>query len=862
MIEAPLVRAACRYPRSVTAVAVLVTALLVVYVAGALRLDTNPDRLLDPNLPYLKTERALNEAFPQMADSIVVVLDGPSAARSEAAARRLISRFKSETKLISSVYAPAESEFFARNGLLYLERPELEALTERLSEAAPYLGALAQDTSLRGLFSIIARSLDEDIPAAQREQLAKMLGTIADTVEAQADGRPQQIAWRDALMGNMGGSAGGARRFIVVQPRFDFARFNYAQDALQAVRRLVTAEREADPTVRIRLTGEVPMDADELESVEKEMTFATLLSLGLVLVLLVIALRSAAIVFGVVVTLVVGLVWTAAFAAFAVGSLNLISASFAVLFIGFGVDFGIQFGLRYREEAAEDSDRNAALARTATGVGPALTLAAATAAVGFFSFTPTSYRGLAELGIIAGASMFFGLLANLTVLPALIKLLPHKTRPLARTSGTLTRTRSLLERRWRVVLYCAAGAAAASALVAPYARFDFNPLNMKDPTTESVAAFIELLRDPGTSPYTIEVLAANVTEAQNVAAKLQKLPVVDKTVTLASFVPEAQQEKLASIQDMGVVLAPLMVAGASGVPPAGTADEARAYTMLREKLMKAGAQRPEDPSARTMLRLASALERLQAMPGWPEKTVPELRQRIVSDLPQQLGDLQRLLQPAAVTVAEVPPDVAARYVAPDGRARIEVFPKEDLTNNDALRRFVREVQAVVPQATGAPVALLEGGDAVVRACMQAAALALAGSFLLLALVLRGVRDVIFVLLPMVLAALLTTAMSVIVDLPFNLANVIALPLLVTMTVAYGIYLVMRERAQKELAELLESSTPRAVLFSALTTAVAFGSMAFSAHRGMSSMGLLLAISLLFALLSTLIVLPALLAARR
>jgi predicted RND superfamily exporter protein len=126
-------------------------------------------------------------------------------------------------------------------------------------------------------------------------------------------------------------------------------------------------------------------------------------------------------------------------------------------------------------------------------------------------------------------------------------------------------------------------------------------------------------------------------------------------------------------------------------------------------------------------------------------------------------------------------------------------------------------------------------------------------------VLRSIVASIQVLLPLALALALTIAVMALLGMSFNFANVIALPLLLTLGVAFGIYLVLRHREAGSVAVLLASSTPRAVLFSALTTLVSFASLMASSHRGTSGMGALLAICLSLALVCTLIVLPALFA---
>ena len=219
------------------------------------------------------------------------------------------------------------------------------------------------------------------------------------------------------------------RRFIVIQPVLDFASLQPASKGMRAVRRLA-AENDLDPAhgVRIRLTGSVALEDEELQSVEQGMGLAALLSLTLVMGLLLVGLRSGRLIVATAAALIMGLIWTAAFAFAALGALNLMSVAFAVLFIGLSVDFGIHFGLRYQEAVDARDGHAEALRRAASGVGGALTLCAVAAAIGFYSFLPTDYRGLAELGLIAGTGMFVALFANMTVLPAFLTLMPLRPR--------------------------------------------------------------------------------------------------------------------------------------------------------------------------------------------------------------------------------------------------------------------------------------------------------------------------------------------------------------------------------------------------------------------------------------------------
>jgi len=221
-----------------------------------------------------------------------------------------------------------------------------------------------------------------------------------------------------------------------------------------------------------------------------------------------------------------------------------------------------------------------------------------------------------------------------------------------------------------------------------------------------------------------------------------------------------------------------------------------------------------------------------------------------------LEDLRLALEADRVELEDLPEDVRAQWLTADGQARVLVRPAWQIEDNGELRAFAQAILAEVPHATGTPIVVVEGGRAVVQAFEQASALALVLITILLAVVLRNLRDVILVLAPVALAAVLSAASAVLLGLSLNFANVIVLPLLLGLGVSGAIHVVMRERQQ---GDMVGSSTPRAVVFSGLTTIASFGSLALSDHLGLASMGQLLSIAIVWSLVCSLVVLPSMLA---
>jgi hopanoid biosynthesis associated RND transporter like protein HpnN len=447
---------------------------------------------------------------------------------------------------------------------------------------------------------------------------------------------------------------------------------------------------------------------------------------------------------------------------------------------------------------------------------------------------------------------------NITILPALLSRLPVPRRRPPRVADSAS-LQGWIQRHARTILGVSTVIVIASASLLPAARFDLNPLNLKDGSTEGVAAFRMLASDPGNSPYTIQVLAPSLAEADRLATRLAALPEVDKTLTLSTFVPTAQEEKLSIIEGLQFALAGALEPMATSEAIAATEEvtSMREFTARLGNLTGATAYRPEFTTSLT--RLHGLLQQLAARPDGLEALVPRLRTQLIGDLSATLTRLSRLLEAAPITLESLPATLRATYIANDGRARIQVMPKADLNDNQAMREFVRAVQREAPEATDAPVELYEGSRVVISACITASLWALVLTLILHIVVLHGVLDALLVAAPLVLAMMLTVATSVLCGVPFNFANIIALPLLIGLNNAYGAYLVVRKHSAADVSGLLASSTPRAILFSGITAIASFGVLGISKHPGMAGMGILISVSLSYAIVCALIVLPALMA---
>lgn len=830
-----------------------VTLGLVWFTSERLGMNTDTASLISDALPWRQREIALDRAFPRNKGLLAVVVDGATPDIADDAAESLTTALNNEPDFFRSARRPDGGPFFRSHGLLFLSVDEVRDMADQLVRAQGFIGPLAADPSARGLLASLSLAL-RGVAEGQADlaQLTPALTAIDTALASVLDGKPRPMAWSTLLTGRAP-IPRELRRFILVQPVLDYADLSpggRATDELRAtIRRLdLTPERG----VKISITGEIALSDEEFSSVAEGMGVATAASLALVTLFLFAALRSWRLILPILCTLLAGLIATAAFAAATVGALNLISVAFAVLFVGIAVDFGIQFSVRYREERARHDDLGLALRMAGRTIGMPLSLAALTTAAGFLSFLPTDYKGVSQLGLIAGAGMLIALVANLTVLPALITLARPKGEPRSigfLWAGGLDRW---LARRARHVVGVAFLLAVAGVIAMPRLSFDFDPLHLKDPKTESMRTLLGLMDDPQTTPYTIDILTPNIPAAAALAARLEKLPEVAYAVTLSGYVPTEQAPKLAALADAAEFLLPTL-SPPTIKPPPDAAELVKALGDAETRLRAVARGPTNDARARALL----LADRMRAVATAGPTALAQVGPVLVTGLSARLDDLKATLSGGPVDLESLPESLRRDWVAADGSARVQVYPKGDVRTNAALRRFVMAVRAVAPEATGAPVSIQESANTIVGAFKFAGMAALGAIAIILGVALRRALDVFLVLAPLVLAGLLTGLTLVVTGQPLNFANIIALPLLLGVGVAFDIYFVLRWRFG--LDKPLVSSTARAVAFSALTTTTAFGSLMLSSHPGTAGLGVLLTLSLAYTLLTTLFFLPALLA---
>ncbi|WP_434148333.1 MMPL family transporter [Methylocaldum gracile subsp. desertum] len=842
-------------PWLVTLLFLIASGFTLQYTMENLKFDTNTADMISTELPFQKNRIKLEKAFPQDVSTIILLVEGKTPEETADAVKLIGEKLRQNRTEIKSVHIPDEGEFFARNGLLYLDLEELEDLSAQLANAQPFIGRISENNSLGGLLDILGEALKASEEGFEIE-LNPLLEKIREAVVATSEGKPYRLSWQQLMLTRDEG-LGVTKRFINITPVLNFEELLPAEKAIGAIDKVLAEVLQGDlADVSVRKTGEVVLEHEEMQTVGTGVSIASVASLILVSATLWVAYRSFKLMFATFVALTMGLIFSLGFATVAIGQLNLISIGFAVLFIGMGDAYSSHFCLRYRELVLRGVSQREALRETLTSTGSSLVLCSITAATGLYAFIPTNYSGVAELGIIAGTSMFIALATTFTILPALLKIMP--LRPPRRRKEK--KGASFLSSNWPI-RYAPSIRTATVVLglisvgLLCDVTVDFNPINLRDPNTESVKTFKYLLQFEDTSPMTLASLARSETEVKAKKTAFESLPTVDKVVSIFDFIPENQDEKLAIISDLSLIMGPQL----ESFPPS-TREKVdpqvieNFHQVLRDRAA-AGENGVIKALDEALTQLRTRLE--TADESTRQAILGRLQDSILGPLPATIANLRESLQAHPISMGTLPPDLKNRWVSADGLYRLQIFPNKDLNDLENLREFILEAQKVDKNVTDVPVAYLESMNEAINAFQQAFGIAFVATTILLLLIVRNLKDTLLVLLPLLLASLFTAASTVLFDIPFNFANIIALPLLFGLGVDNGIHMAHRLHYLHSNDEnLLSTSEAQGIFYGSLTTVFSFGSLAFTAHQGTASMGMILTIGLMLTLICALVVLPA------
>ena len=852
-----MVRIALARPWQTLAAAVLTAAISLVYLAGHFSVRTDLDSLISRDLPWRKTETALEAAFVSQGEDLTLVVDGATPEQADHIADQLAEALARRTDVFAVVQRPDGGPWLEKQALLFQSVAEVRQSTAQLIEAQPLIGPVAADPSLRGIAGAVETSLtDAEGDPGRLERLAPVMRALSGGLADAEAGRSTPLSWRQLVTGETA-SPGDRRRIVALTPKLDYNLIEPARPALDAV---LKAEQEIGlpgghgTDADVKITGSVAMETDELHNLGEATGPIALFCLALMGGVLFWGVRSIKVILAISVTVLTGLALTASLGLAVFERFTLVSVAFLPLFVGLGIDFAIQFAVRYRSEA-QTQPHDLALAATGRVAGPGVGLAAAATGFGFLSFFPTPYKGVSELGLIAGIGMVIGAVFALTVLPALLKLLDAGAASSESDLNRFDRLYQIAETRRRPLLIGAGIAVVAGLVLLPMLRFDFDAISLRSTRDVSVKTFLELTHNRDLTPNRLQALAPSPAAAEDLAQRLRRSPAIGQIYTVNSLIPADQAAKLAIIRDAALILdttlSPFDVA-----PPPTDAEVQQAMNRAAARLAAVAGTRKT--SAADIARTLS--ERFRRVASGPVDGRSRAARVLTASLPPALDQVRATLTAEPVTLDTLPPELKREWVSARGEARVDIAPSGDPADPARLGTFIRAVRAISPDVSGPPVAVLEAGRTILGAFIEAGVLSTLAIGLMLAVILRRATDVLLTLAPVMVTLVLTLATLAATGQAINLENLIALPLLLGIGVSFNIYSVMawRDGSNRQ----ARASLSHAILFSALTTGASFLALALSAHPGTASLGRLLLITLGWTLVGALFLQPALLASVR
>jgi len=872
--------------------ALVLTVVSLAYSLTFLVFATSTRALLPQGKRFIERYVEYDKEFGNL-DDLVIAVEAPSLPEATIYANRLVSDLRANRVPLARINYRIDPKQFEGRALLYLSADRLKEVRERVFDYQEFMEKFAERPTLDQLVAGIATSiaqafvtglLDLGLDSGPGTSKGSLDLTFVHDVVTQIAGRldrptPYRSPWGGLFsVGGEGIEGAGyflsddqRLLFILAEPATAKGSFTGNREAIEGVRATVAALRAEFPNVEVGVTGKPALSNDEMTAAFRDSEYATLLAFGLTLALLLLAFLRVGKPVLMLIVLALSLCWSMALATLVVGHLSLFSVMFIPIVIGIGIDYGIYYLFRYEEELFLGRNLREAIEITAMRSGPGMLLSAITAAATFYVLILTDFRGLQELGFIAGSALLLSWVAMMFVFPALLVLVDR--RHLDRVGMNIPRAIRLervhvpfvdwISSHPKTVFVTAALLAAVSVYAFGKVRFDYNLLNLQAEGTESVTWEKKILKTSGRSGFAALSSAMSLDELRRKQQAFRALSSVSEVDSTLLLIPDDQAEKQKIIRDFAPIVAPVRV---TRPQPVDIDRLISALETLKRRFDIAAGEAPVGDTQRRLASLRDDIGQLVLRLRKTDRTVSEpallfLQQQVYRDFVTSFQRLQANLNPRTVGLADVPPEIRRKFISDSGRFLLQIHPAVDIWDRDGAAKFVNELRTVDGDVTGTPVITYEAIRLMERGYKQGTLYAIILVSALTFLMLRRIRETLLALAPLALGMTWTAGLMWLFDLKLNLGNVFGIPLILGGAAEFGLNIVMRFMEGREHGgPLIARSTIMAVFVNGLTTMVGFGSLLLAAHRGIYGLGLLLTLGMFASLVAALIVLPVLLRA--
>jgi len=879
-----LVRLSCRRPLVTTTISLLLAVAGVTYTLHTLSFRTSGRDLLPQNAGYIVRYNQYARDFGELED-IVIVIEARTFEAAKAYAARLVHELRVSPIKFPRVTYRVDPQRFEGRQLLYLPTEQLKEVRDRIFDYQEFMESFAGDPSLARLVeganaamasAFVSNLFDLGLEKGGGEN-TRFLQLVLDQISDRLD-RPTPYRSPWGTLFSLGERPADAGYFLsddksllfalVETPRSDKGSFTGDRYAIEVIRGVIAKLKPDFPNVQAGVTGGPVLSNDEMTAAFEDSSIATVIAFALTLLVMMLAFWRVGKPLLMLVVLAVTLAWSMGIIALTVGHLTIFSVMFISIVIGIGIDYGIYFLFRYEEEIFLGRNLKDALQLTAARTGPGMLIGALTAGFTFYVLMLTDFRGIQELGFIAGTAILMAWLGMITLFPALLMLVDrhHAERPRHQAPRAHAIERMHVPVLDRITSYpktvlTAAGIATVASLGAvPFVGFDYNLLNLQAKGTESVLWEKRILATTGRSGFNGLASATTLEELRKKQEAFEKLPSVSDVDSVLRVIPDNQQEKIGIVKTFAPIVAPVRVGRSS---PVDIERLSRALGELERRLdifaTEAGDKLPKDLKD-LRAKTAALLKTLKtADREVVEPALSHLQSQLYRDFTSKFFDLQRNLNPRPVVLADVPEEIQRKFIGKRGNFLLQIHPRVDIWEREGARTFVRELRSVDPDVTGAPIITYEAIGYMERAYYQGTIYAFLVVGILSFLMIRRVKETLLALLPLVLALLWTIGLMRVFGIQFNMANVWGLPLIIGASAEFGLNVMVRYLEGRDHGgPLVARSTVMAVALSGVSTMVGFGSLMIARHQGIYSLGLLLTLGSACGLFASLAVLPVIL----
>jgi hypothetical protein len=858
---------------------VLLLASVAVTVAF-LQFDMNQDNLVGPNLKYHRNFLALQKEFPQQGSDLAVVVESEDTEKNRQFVERLARKMAPETNLFQDIFYQHDLAMMGTKALFFVPTNDLATIQTTLHDDLPFIKQFTRTTNLVTFFEQINtafRTMPRETNA-QTESLAQSLPVLTRILTQanaalQMPGSPPSPNVASLFVG---GDASDI--YITLNQGRIFLLTTHAPNdeligkAIDHLRGLIDQTKAEVPGVNVGLTGQPVLDYDQMIQSEKDVTLASIVSLFLCALIFIYGYNETGRPVKATICLVFGMAYTLGFTTLTVGHLNVLTITFVPMLIGLAIDYGVHLITRYEEELRHGRTQEEALTKAMVFTGQGIFTGSLTTAGAFLAMAFTNFKGIQEMGIVCGGGLLLCLIPMMTLLPVLLlrgrqNVIDHSHKE----DETRARIENLWLQRPALVIGITVALCAVAALEARKVYFDYNLIELQSPSLPSVVFALKLTH-ADKSTLTGAIVATNLDQAIALDEKLKKLTNtvadVDPPADMfENFIEQNQIPKLGLIQGIKEEVGQLEF-NTPDLRPVNIDEFSRTiwftYSYAGNALEDSGV-RADPEMTKQFVSLQGAIEDLRktmlagdtnALAAHADK-LAAFQQALFNDMRETFRSLQNQDVSAPLQVDDLPAAMRDQFVGVTGKFLLHIYPKADVWQRTNQENFVTVMRTVDPDATGIPVQFYEYETLMRNSYIQAAWYSLIAIALMVLIHFRSPTAMVLSLLPVGIGTLWLAGLMGWFGIQFNLANIMTLPLVIGIGVTNGVQILNRF-AEERTPNILARSTGKAVLVSGLTAVAGFGSLILAKHRGIQSLGCMMAVGITTCMIAGLTFLPALL----